>query len=274
MTSATYVRPPVVAGMFYPASPGELRRQISDLLQKVKTGARSRVKGIVSPHAGYAYSGLTAAHAYATLKGESFSTVVVISPSHRDFFKGVSVYHGGAYETPLGSVSIDTELRERLIAECNFVAASEKGHRAEHALEVQLPFLQYMLPTFKLLPLVIGDQQAEYCFGLGEALAHVLKGANSLLVASTDLSHFYSSDAAQALDTVMITDVNTFDYEQLMSDLETRRTEACGGGPVVAAMCALKRLGTTKMEVLHYSNSGFASGDFGSVVGYLSAVAY
>ncbi|MBI5473128.1 MAG: AmmeMemoRadiSam system protein B [Ignavibacteriae bacterium] len=273
-SGSTHVRAPVVAGMFYPAEPADLRREVDDFIHAIESQVERDVKGIIAPHAGYAYSGQTAAHAYAALRGRSYSTVVVIAPSHREFFSGVSVHPGDAYQTPLGLIELDAELREKLITNCEFVAASEKGHRAEHALEVQLPFLQCMLPKFKLLPLVIGDQRPEYCLGLGKALAAALGGANALIVASTDLSHFYSSEVAERIDSIMLDDVGRFDFEQLMRDLEAKRTEACGGGPAVAAMSTAKNLGATKMEVLHYSNSGFASGDFTSVVGYMAAVAY
>ncbi|MEK7671707.1 MAG: AmmeMemoRadiSam system protein B, partial [Bacteroidota bacterium] len=173
-----------------------------------------------------------------------------------------------------GVIQVNTKLRDELIAAGDFIVASERGHRTEHALEVQLPFLQEVLPSFKLLPIVIGDQQPEYCLKLGEALAKVLKHENAPLVASTDLSHFYSSDVADKLESVIIKDVEEFDYERLMHDLQTQRTEACGGGPTVAVMSALKHLHVTNIEVLHHSNSGDVTGDYSSVVGYLSAVAY
>jgi AmmeMemoRadiSam system protein B len=274
MKEPIVIRPPAVAGMFYPSNPNELRQQIAELLQRVEKKIQGKVRGIVSPHAGYMYSGFTAAHGYSALRGEKFDTVVVVSPSHREYFQSVSVYSGDAYETPLGVIQVNTKLRDELIAAGDFIVASERGHRTEHALEVQLPFLQEVLPPFTLLPIVIGDQQPEFCLKLGEALAKVLKDENALLVASTDLSHFYSSDVADKLESVIIKDVEEFDYERLMHDLQTQRTEACGGGPTVAVMSALKHLDVTNIEVLHHSNSGDVTGDYSSVVGYLSAVAY
>lgn len=269
------VRRAAVAGTFYPADADELQHHIADLMGQVRTRKlNGKIRGIVSPHAGYMYSGLTAAHAYAMLRGEKFDTVVVISPSHREFFSGVSVYSGQAYETPLGLVAVNARLRDALVESAYCIVASERGHRDEHALEVQLPFLQQVLPPFSLLPLVIGDQKRAVCIELGEALARVLKEENALLVASTDLSHFYNAQVAHALDSVMINDVREFNPDKLMRDLERQRTEACGGGPVVAVLTALKRLGVDKIEVLHRSTSGDVSGDYGSVVGYVSAVAY
>ena len=275
VTGTRIVRPSVVAGMFYPSDPVQLREQIQAMLQNVEIQkVDGRVTGIIAPHAGYMFSGSTAAYAYSQLRGETYETVVIITPSHKDFFRTVSVYSGDAYETPLGVIEVNTRLRDKLIAQYEFIRASEQGHRAEHALEVQLPFLQTVLSSFTLLPLVIGDQEPDICFKLGEALASVLRNENALIVASTDLSHFYSSDVADTLDEVLMNDVNAFDCESLMSDLETQRTEACGGGPTVAAMSALKHLGVQRMKVLHHSNSGAITGDYSSVVGYLSAVAY
>jgi MEMO1 family protein len=269
------IRPAAVAGMFYPASALELRRDVSALLGRMKPQKEDRrdIRGIISPHAGYAYSGYTAAHGYAMLSGAGYETVVIVSPSHREYFEGVSVYPGDAYETPLGIVEVDGGFRDGLIAASGFVVASARGHAAEHAIEVQLPFLQEVLPPFMVLPIVMGDQRPELCIGLGEALAGILRGRNVLLVASTDLSHFHPFDVAARLDGVMISDVKEFDYEKLLQDLEACRTEACGGGPTVAVMAALAHLGVSKMEVVHYSNSGDVTGDYSSVVGYLSAIA-
>ncbi|MDL1893918.1 AmmeMemoRadiSam system protein B [Sphingobacteriales bacterium CHB3] len=275
MSTARTIRFPVVAGMFYPSDPAELAEEIDSLFEQAeKKSVAGRIRGIIAPHAGYIYSGLTAAHAYAMLRGESFDTVVVVSPSHREFFRGASVYSGDMYVTPLGAIEVNTALRERLLEASEHIHASEDGHRGEHALEVQLPFLQKALPSFKLLPIVAGDQTAEFCFELGVALANAVRDENVLFVASTDLSHFYSSDVAKHLDDVMIRDIEHFDYEQLMRDLESRRTEACGGGPTVAVLSALDRLGVKNIKVLHYATSGDTTGDYSSVVGYVSAVAY
>lgn len=275
MDSKIMYRSPAVAGKFYPSDPEKLRRQIAELMDRVpKVQIKGRVKGIITPHAGYLYSGFTAAHAFAALCGEKFETVVVVSPSHFEFFHGVSVYSGEAYATPLGMVEINKTLRDRIVREADFIFASEVGHGAEHALEVQLPFLQEILPPFSLLPLVIGEQSREFCFKLGEVLGKLLNNENALLVATTDLSHYYEAGIANKLDAVMLNDVADYDYEKLMSDLEAQRTEACGGGPTVAVMSAMKHLGVKNIEVLHHSNSGDVTGDYSSVVGYLSAVAY
>jgi hypothetical protein len=207
------------------------------------------------------------------LKDRAYDAVVIVSPSHREYFDGISVYPGDGYSTPLGTVQINEELRTGLLNEFPPVVADVAGHRDEHAVEVQLPFLQEVLTHFSILPIVIGDQRREYCFGLGNALAGLLKGKNALLVASTDLSHYYPGEIASKLDEIMVEDVRSFNPESLMDHLESGRTEACGGGPTVAVMEALRHLGAKSMTILHHCNSGDVTGDYDQVVGYLSAVA-
>jgi hypothetical protein len=220
------------------------------------------------------FSGPTAAAAYSRLVGTSVDTVVVVSPSHRELFEGVSAYAGDAYATPLGVIPVNTELRARLVKKSAIVTASERGHRQEHAIEVQLPFLQEILASFTVLPLVIGNQSAAVCFALGDALGSVLQGVRCVLVASTDLSHYHPAQVADRLDSVFLDDVRRFDEERLMRDLEEGRTEACGGGPAVAVLRAMRILGASRVEVVHHCNSGDVTGDRDSVVGYVSAVGY
>lgn len=273
MTSST-IRQPAVAGMFYPAKAQSLNNAIDLLIAEAPSSSREEmIVALISPHAGYEYSGFTAAHGFTLLKNCTFDTVVVVSPSHREYFDGISVYDGSAYPTPLGDVLIDESLRRDLLAGESIITASAAGHGKEHALEVQLPFLQRLMKEFSLLPIVMGDQRREYCFHLGKKLASILKDKNALLIASTDLSHHYPYEAARKLDKVIIEDISKFDYEELMNDLEHERAKACGGGPTVAVLLAAKRLGANRIRVLHQCNSGDVTGDRKSVVGYLSAVA-
>ncbi len=275
MSSSVQIRQCAVSGLFYPSDPVTLKRQLRSFL---KTGPDKRdagtVRGLLSPHAGYMYSGPTAGAGYGRLRGARYGTVVVLSPSHREFFDGISVYSGDAYATPLGRVSVNADLREKLIETCPHARSSEEGHGEEHAIEVQLPFLQEVLGEFTILPIVIGNQKRGYCYALGEALGKVLKDESALLVASTDLSHYHPAKVADRLDSVFIEDVRNGDYGQLMADLEGGKTEACGGGPTVAVLIALHSLKATRIEVVHHCNSGDVTGERGSVVGYLAAVAY
>ena len=267
------IRPAAVAGVFYPGDPGELAGLIAEMISAQPVEATPGIRGIIAPHAGYAYSGPTAAAAYGKLVRGGYDTVVVVAPSHREFFEGVSVYDGEGYLTPLGIVTVDRDLRDALIAATPSVHASAEGHRGEHAVEVHLPFLQTVLGEFSFLPLVVGHQTPGICFALGEALSAALRDRRALLVASTDLSHFHGDREAREIDAVMIGDVRGFDSRSLMSHLTEGATEACGGGPAVAVLTAVKSLGATRVEVVGYATSGDVTGDRRSVVGYMSAIA-
>ncbi len=272
------VRKPAVAGQFYPGDPGTLVKTIAGFFAEVdKEPLSGRPVGIIAPHAGYPYSGKTAAKAYKLLEGEEFDTIVVVSPSHTVFFKGCSVFTGGGYQTPLGVMETDQELAQKAASIHPLVYASAQGHatgsaRGEHALEVHLPFLQVVLPLAKLVAIVMGDQEEESVGALGEVLASVLKSRNALMVASTDLSHFHSEKKANRLDAAVKDAIEAYDPTELTECLETGKGEACGGGPVAAVMSAARRLGSRELKFLDYTTSGAATGDFSEVVGYLSAV--
>jgi AmmeMemoRadiSam system protein B/AmmeMemoRadiSam system protein A len=272
------VRKPAVAGQFYTANPEELRREITAFMDAAVVPAiDGEVVAIVSPHAGYQYSGQVAAYGYRLVRGASYDAVVVISPSHVEYFPYASIFPGEAYETPLGDIPVAAELAKLIASKSSLVKLDMRGHevrpfqRSEHSLEVQLPFLQVALAGFKLVPIVMGDQSVETVKALGGALAEALKGKRILIVASSDLSHFYTDRKARSLDGVFQNRLREFDPDKLLRDLSTKAAEACGGGPVAAAMIAAKSLGATKCIVLDYANSGEVTGDTANVVGYVSA---
>lgn len=272
------IRPMAVAGMFYPASESQLREELNLLLdiseeEQLASKPSENIFGLVAPHAGYVYSGRTAAFAYSRLKGKSFKTVIVISPSHREYFPGVSVYYGDAYKTPLGLIPVDNEKADRLVSAGENIFKGIEGHRQEHALEVQLPFLQMTIKDFSLVPVVIGDQNRKYVYELAEMLPLIIDD-HTLIVASSDLSHFHTKREAEHLDSVIEKRIEEFDYEGLLGDLESHRCEACGGGPIVSLMKAAELMNKKKSAVLHRSDSGDVTGDTSEVVGYLSAVIY
>ena len=272
MTLEGYTRPAAVAGTFYAADSAQLRTDVGRLLNTVQQWRPTgRVIALVSPHAGYEYSGSVAAHAFSTLQGRSIDTVVIVSPSHKEFFDGISVFNGGAYSTPLGRVPIDEQLRENLLCNDLILESSTRGHGVEHAIEVQLPFLQCVLGQIKFLPIVIGNQCREYCFHLGTRLATLLQDKNAIMIASTDLSHDHASTTADRIDGITMADIESMDYAQLMSHLETGDIEACGGGPTVAVILAATALGANKAHILAHGHSGDVTGDRRSVVGYLAA---
>ncbi len=268
------IRPPHVAGYFYPADPLKLQNDIQRMLSDAKVDKSfGKIIGIVSPHAGYMYSGRTAAYAYNVLKGKNYKTAIVISPSHAEYFPGISVYDGDGYETPLGVVEIDEEKADKLVEGSKLIFRGVQGHRREHALEVQIPFLQSVLDNFKIVPVVMGDQSKVFVDELARQLSEVLDD-ETILVASSDLSHFYNAQQADMLDSIVERRINEFDYEQLQKDLETHKCEACGGGPIVAMMKAAAQKNFNKAKVLKRTDSGDVTGDKSEVVGYLSAVVY
>jgi AmmeMemoRadiSam system protein B len=266
------IRHPAVAGTFYPDDPAVLNKELDALLGPAELNpTKGNVVGMILPHAGYAYSGYTASLGYKLLAKKPVDTVVIVSPSHREYFDGISVYNGTAYRTPLGDLKIDEEVRTDLLKEDAVIVSSDAGHRGEHAIEVQLPFIQKVMGGVKIVPIVMGEQRREYCFHLGERLAAVLRDRSVLLIASSDLSHYHPYEEAESMDAIIIGDVAQFDYEKMMNDLESERAEACGGGPMVAVLDAARRLGASRAEILYHCNSGDITGDRHSVVGYLSA---
>jgi AmmeMemoRadiSam system protein B/AmmeMemoRadiSam system protein A len=272
------VRQAAVAGSFYPADPKELSAMIDDMLaHAAPPHFDGPILAAVAPHAGYVYSGPVAAWTYAALKGHKYARVVVIAPSHFESFDFTSVYEGDAYSTPLGTIQVDKEFAHRLAKMSSTIHLSTRGHDptsagGEHALEVQLPWLQKVLGDFQLVPIVMGDQSYESSRALGVALAKMIqaekKNGDTLILASSDLSHYHPYDEAEKIDHKTLHALQSWDYFSMSQNFQTRVWEACGGAPIVAAMIAAERMGANKAEVLQYANSGDTSGDHSRVVGY------
>ena len=281
MTDSKSTRKAAVAGFFYPRGAKELTREIDSMMEAARnpeTPPGASVRVLVSPHAGYRYSGRVAAHGFRLVRGYEVHTVVVISPSHAEYFGYSSVYDGAGYETPLGIAATSEEYRDRLASVNELVIKSAHGHeqshlpRQEHALEVQIPFLQRALSSFGLVAVVMGDQNWDKCAALGEALAPLAADPGVLIVASTDLSHFYSAREANRLDGEFRDVLLTMDARALYDTVQSGRGEACGAGPVIASLLATESLAGRACTALSQQNSGDVSGDYSSVVGYLSAV--
>jgi AmmeMemoRadiSam system protein B/AmmeMemoRadiSam system protein A len=272
-SSKESARPTAVAGSFYPADPGDLGKMLDQFLADAKVPAVPDLVAIVAPHAGYQYSGPVAAHSYALLKGRKPHRVVVIAPSHYEAFDFSSVYDGSAYSTPFGQIPVDREFINRLVRLDPSIQLSSRGHKPdedlrEHALEVQLPFLQRVLGDFKLVPIIMGDQSWENCRALGIALAKLIQGNDTLIVASSDLSHYHRYDDAVRMDHKTLQAITEWDYLGMSTNFAQRTWEACGGGPIIATMIAAERLGANQAQVLKYANSGDTTGDHSRVVGY------
>jgi MEMO1 family protein len=263
------------------SSPAELRALVERFMSQAKdVPVPGTIIGIVSPHAGYRYSGPVAGYSYRKVQGKHYDTVVVVAPNHADSqLRFSSVFNGGAYETPLGSAPVDTETAAAIagfdpndtVKFSGMGHRSQSGDRSEHSLEIQLPFLQVALGSFKLVPIVMGDQSEESCEALAKAIAAGVKGKNFLLVASSDMSHFFTSDEARKLDDRVRKYIEAYDPSGLVSDRKVEQSRVCGAGPIAAVMMAARQLGATKATVLRMANSGDETGDTHSVVGYLAA---
>lgn len=273
----SYVREPAVSGTFYPGNPKVLRRTIEEYLAKADvSGVTGEILGIVAPHAGYMYSGQVAAHGYKAIMSRHYDTVVVIAPSHRAYFESTAVLDTGAYRTPLGTIAVDEEITEELIALHDVVQPNAEVHRGEHSLEVQLPFLQVVLTDFKIVPLIMGAQSIDVCERLAAGLSTVMSQSRKkfLVVGSTDLSHYYPYKEALELDGVVKKHLEAYDVEGFIRDLGKGKCEACGAGPMISTMVVCRRLGAGSSKVLKYANSGDVSGDKSGVVGYLACIFY
>jgi len=267
------IRKPTAAGGFYPEKPEELKSMIQTYLSGAEYREFSgKLHAVIVPHAGYAYSGRVAAEAYRQLEGKKYDAVVIVAPSHYESFGGISIYPGDGLETPLGVVNIDKELAEKIEKSAEIVSFSRRGYGQEHSLEVQLPFLQTVLPNTPVVPLVMGYQNFSFSYTLGTALGEVLKDSNVLLIASSDLSHFHPYDEAVRMDNEVVEAIGNYDPFLLSQNVLSGRWEACGGGPIVAVMVAAQTLGANSVEIMQYANSGDVTGDKTSVVGYVSAV--
>ncbi|MCS7280971.1 MAG: AmmeMemoRadiSam system protein B [Desulfobacterota bacterium] len=271
-----YIREPSVSGSFYPDNPSTLKKTIERYLENARIEKiEGDVVGIVSPHAGYMYSGQVAAYGFKAILGKRYDTVVIIAPSHRLYFQKIAIMDRGGYRTPFGVVSVDEELAEKILSSNMRVFESNyEAHLGEHSLEVQIPFLQVVLKEFKIVPMIMGAQRREIWTEAKDSIFSALKGETKkvLFLASTDLSHYYPYEKALMLDKIVVRHIESFDVEGIQKDFESETYEACGGGPMITVMLLSQMFGATKGLVLKYANSGDVSGDKSAVVGYLSAV--
>jgi len=266
-----HLRRAAVAGSWYPSDSDTLAREIDRYLEAAGTPPAGEPLAIIAPHAGLMYSGPVAAHAYNLLRGKVVDVAVLVGPSHFVGFEGVAIYERGAFETPFGNVPIDEDCAAAIAVASRRVRPHPIAHVREHSLEMQLPFLKRVLPDIAIVPLVMGHQRRETASELGAAVATAVKGRRAVLVASTDLSHYQNAAVAAKLDGKVIQEVRRFDADGLMSLLEQFPSHACGGGPTVSVMHAVRQLGARDARVLRYGDSGDVSGDKDAVVGYLAA---
>ncbi len=266
------VRKPVFAGSFYPADRTALEKMVDGFIREADSkGDRlaSPLIGMIAPHAGYEYSGGVAGYTYSQLKDRTYRTIVIIGPSHQVPFRGVSIYPSGFWETPLGRVEIDQKAAQTLMENCKSIKAFSPAFDREHSLEVQLPFLQRTLKSFRIVPLVTGDMDANDHKLLSDALLKLVKQnpKETLIIASSDMSHYHTYSAASQMDRLTLTQIESLAVDKLLNGLYKEEYELCGAHAVISLMMAAKKL-NGEAKTLRYANSGDATADKGRVVGY------
>lgn len=277
------IRKPAVADRWYPGEPEALKAMVDGFLANAEpAGIEGDILALISPHAGYVFSGQTAAHAYRQIQGRKFDAVVVIGPSHGEPFRGVSVYNRGGYETPLGVAPVDVELADAIIAEDDDAHFTTSGHRWEHSIESQVPFLQRIVEDLKIVPIAMRRSDLKLCRRLAEAIVAASKGKRVLIVASSDLYHAPDQDPQGSwydqcvrTDTATLKAIERLDPSAFHRGLIEGQYQACGGGPIVTAMFAAKEMGADRAKVVGRTNSGDVTGRRrGYIVGYGSVVLY
>ncbi|HEX8990366.1 MAG TPA: AmmeMemoRadiSam system protein B [Anaerolineales bacterium] len=271
------VRPSQIAGLWYEGEPKALARAVDAYMDAAQVPPlKGDVVGAIAPHAGHRYSGPVAGYAFAALRGLSPRLVAVLSPFHNYHNAPLLTTGYEAYATPLGTIPVDrgsvNELQSALKHDLGFGLTAIQND-PEHSLEIELPFLQRALAAgWKLLPIMVRVQEPDVCEALGKAVARVLKDFNAILVASTDLSHYYEQRMALALDRAMLEPVQAFDPARAFDVERSGRGYACGLGALAAVMWAARELGATSIEILRHATSGDVTGDYSAVVGYGAAV--
>lgn len=280
------VRAPAVAGRFYPADPTELRAVVATLLADARRdlaslpraaghGAQPAI-GVIAPHAGYQYSGPTAAMVFARVTVPGL--VIILAPNHTGTCRaesGVSLWEAGAFRTPLGEVPVDADAAQTMREMSKgLIEVDHDAHRGEHAIEVELPFLQLLRADVRIVPLVIAWDTWQPARLLGETLAQVIRAATEpiLLVASSDLNHYEPAAASEQKDAMALNAILVLDGEELLARCKRAHISMCGRGPAAVLLRAARDLGAKKAVVVDYRHSGWVSGDNGRVVGYAGVV--
>jgi hypothetical protein len=263
-------REPAVAGQFYPMDRAGLSRMLDQMLAATPAPeCGSLPLGVIVPHAGYVYSGPTAARAFRALQGSGAKTVIMLGPAHRVPFRGFALYGHGVWNTPLGPVEIDESLARELAQKCPLVHDLPQAHRLEHSLEVQVPFLQKVLTGFRIVPLMLLEASYSDLQTLARALAEVSRNRNVLILASSDLYHGESYADCRRTDSLTLSHVVRLAPQNLYRDLSTGTAQACGGLPITALMLAMSELGATDVRLLGRTNSNDVTGEKGGYcVGY------
>jgi AmmeMemoRadiSam system protein B len=263
-------RRPAVAGQFYPRDPKALEREVASLLES--RTVREKAIGVVSPHAGYVYSGRIAGMVFSRVLIPP--TVVILGPNHRGAGHDVAVAARGVWEMPMGTVKIDEELAGAILRSSPSAADDDRAHALEHSLEVQLPFVQAGRSDFGLVPIALGRLSLDECLSFAKELAAAISnhGNDVLIVASSDMTHYESAESAEKKDRTVIDRILRLDPEAVYRTVRDNRITMCGFIPVTIMLAAAVELGAKQAELVGYMTSGDVSGDFQSVVGYAGVI--
>ena len=265
-------RMPAVAGQFYPGTQRSLHAQMEAFINR--DADKEKVIGVMSPHAGYMYSGGVAGALFSTIIIPP--VVIILGPNHRGAGSEFAIMTEGSWISPLGETAIDEALGKRLLKHSNLLEEDIEAHAHEHSLEVQLPFLQYLRPDVRIVPICIGGRNQAQFIELGEEIAACTKEmvADILIVASSDMSHYEPHETAKRKDSLAIDAILELDEKKMLSRLVEHGISMCGYGPTASMITAAKKLGAKKAELVRYQTSGDTSGDYSQVVGYAGIVVY
>jgi MEMO1 family protein len=276
-------RRPAVSGIFYPSNPFELQKSLEQSFLDKNFGPgrmppsldRKKIYGIISPHAGYSYSGSVAANGYYQVSDMDYETVIITGPNHYGIGSGVATMRQSFWKTPLGDVEVNTDFADT-ISKSTVIDTDDFSHIRDHCLEVQLPFLQCIRKddTFRIVPIIMNLQDIETAKDVGKTIAQAITSASAktLLIASSDFTHYEPNEEAHRKDLELIDTILSLDVSSFYAVLERLDISACGYGAIASIMIAVKELGASKAELLRYATSGDTTGDKSSVVGYASIV--
>jgi MEMO1 family protein len=264
------MREAAVAGQFYPAWPKELKETIKHMVEP--DAHKTDAIGVVSPHAGYMYSGAVAGAVFSRVKFKD--TFILIGPNHRGIGKPFSIMTEGTWKTPLGKARINSTIAEAILHESSNLQEDDVAHQYEHSLEVQVPFLQYFEPDVMIVPIVFSQADPSVYEEIGKAIARVLKrpGNEAVIVASSDMTHYEPHEKAKEKDNKAIEAMLDLDAKELAKRVAGYHITMCGYAPAISLITAAKELGAKKAELVKYQTSGDTSGDFSSVVGYAGII--
>lgn len=279
------IRKPCVSGLFYEADTQLLENNLKNIFNSTKqviskeSNKKRETYAAIVPHAGYVYSGKTASYAFAKIAEDTLpDTIIIVGPNHTGYGDSISLTTNEVWKTPLGNIEIDTEFNNELEKIDSNVTFSQIAHIKEHSIEVELPFLQYISKikedTFKLVPIVITQQEKDICIQLAKSIYEVSKKLNRdcIIIASTDLTHYEPSQIAKNKDERILKSIEDMDIESLINNINKYQISMCGYGPTITAISYSKLVNANTPLILNYSNSGDAFGDYESVVGYTSAI--